>query len=24
VHATTHPSMRGQGIFAGLEAKHEQ
>lgn len=24
VHATTHPSMRGRGIFAGLEAKHEQ
>jgi GNAT superfamily N-acetyltransferase len=24
VHATTHPSMRGQGIFAGLEEKHER
>ena len=24
VHATTHPSMRGQGIFAALEAKHER
>jgi GNAT superfamily N-acetyltransferase len=24
VHATTHPSMRGRGIFAALEAKHER
>jgi GNAT superfamily N-acetyltransferase len=24
VHATTHPSMRGQGIFARLEEKHER
>src|SRR5262249_14263034 len=24
VHATTHPSMRGRGIFAALEEKHER
>jgi GNAT superfamily N-acetyltransferase len=24
VHATTHPSARGRGIFAALERKHEQ
>jgi GNAT superfamily N-acetyltransferase len=23
-HATTHPSMRGRGIFTALEAKHDR